>query len=105
MYVLLLQSAEQLERKIDSHLCLAIRVAIATTRLANVYNDKTLGAANYQRKAGCFILIDTGFQSTMSGSGDIFDQFKKHGKMEDFSGFGEEPRRFVTRILKMLSSE
>ena len=45
-------------------------------------------------KTGFVSLIDTGKQCTISGYGEIFDNFLKTYKLEGFTGFGRKPSGF-----------
>ena len=45
----------------------------------------------YLRGTNLNIVIDTGKQSTVSGTGKIFEEFKRTGVLKHFTGYGQKP--------------
>ena len=71
------------------------RYGIATKRLCDAYNQRVLGTSQIQRTSGVVMLIDTGRQSTISGSGPVFENFQWTGVIESFTGHGLNPTQFT----------
>ena len=67
-----MQTVKELKTKIQSHMKTTFCYGIATKRLCDALNERVLGAAKIKKKSGVVMLIDTGDQSTISGSGEIF---------------------------------
>ena len=84
----------ELRTRIESHLRTTIRYAIATGRIAHYYNNKLLGADKNDRKVNIFMHLDTGKQSTVSGLGKIYEEYKKTGKIANYTGYGLAPVEF-----------
>ena len=84
------QTLPELIKKRKSQLMTALREGVTATRLADYYNDKM----NKRLTTGNITIIDTGEQTTICGSGEIFNKFLQSGKIENFSGFGQKPVNF-----------
>ena len=72
-------------------MCTCLREGIAATQIAKVYNDKK---GHNSSNLGYFMAVDTGGQCTVSGSGQMFENFLATGKLENFTGCGEIPVKF-----------
>ena len=83
-----------MQRRIYSSLCSTVRVGFNTVRLADIYNERTRELGEKKRNAGHISIVDTGKQTTISGSGEIFEIFQKTGLIKKFSGFGTKAMTF-----------
>ena len=72
----------------------AFRYGIATKRLCDALNERIFGQSKIKRKAAVAMLIDTGEQTTISGSGQVFEKFQRTGVMDGYTGFGMSPTKF-----------
>ena len=82
------QTAKELKTKIQSHMKTCFRYGLAMKRLCDAYNDRVFGTTKIKRKSAVMMLMDTGEQCTISGSGHIFNGFKTTGVIEGFNGQG-----------------
>ena len=69
------------------------RVGIAASRIAEVLNKRM----EIEEKVACLMFMENGKQTTVSGEGFLFDNFKKTGKIEQYSGLGCTPKRIYDR--------
>ena len=60
------------------------RTGIAASRIAEVLNQR-LGIDD---QVSCMFLMETGKQATLSGEGYLLEEFKKSGKILQYSGIG-----------------
>ena len=89
------QNLGELETNLYSTLRNAIRGGHNVSHLAEYIQtrlQKELG--HDMKKVGHVSLVDTGGQTTFSGSGEIFEKFKKCWQLKDYSGFGLNPKTF-----------
>ena len=59
------------------------------------HNCRVFGTSNVQKKAAVCMLIDTGDQSTMSGSGEVFEKFQRTGVIDGYTGQGRPVTKFT----------
>ena len=83
----------QLERRMSSSLYSAIHFCFNTVRYAEIYNQRK-GNEGKNDNVGHISVIETGGQTTFSGSGEIYENFKKTGLIQNFSGYGHKPVSF-----------
>ena len=55
---------------------------------------------NDRKNVGHVLVVDTGGQTTISGSGEIFEKFKELGQLKDYAGYGQVPKTFFDRGYK-----
>ena len=55
---------------------------------------------NKREDVGHVLVIDTGGQTTISGTGKIFDEFKESGTLKNYTGYGQEPKTFFEKGYK-----
>ena len=71
----------------------SFRIGIGASRIAEVLN-KRLGIDD---RVACLFFMETGGQTTYSGEGYLLEDFKKNGKISNYSGNGEQTRRIYDR--------
>ena len=81
----------------------AVRVAFNTVRYAEVLNQRLCQAGQQPLSIGHFSVLDIGGQSTLSGSGEIYDEFLANGTLSKFSGYSERPVGFFETNFKTAS--
>ena len=59
---------------------------IGVTRLAEVYNDFMAKFEQKGSEPGCFIGLDNGYFCTVSGTGDMYDEFVRTRQLGLFNG-------------------
>ena len=91
---LLYKTLSQLERRLKSSLFASVRVGFNTARLAEIYNARTKETGKNAKLVTHISLMDLGGQSTMSGCGEIYENFKKSGLLTKFTGYGEKAASF-----------
>ena len=79
-----------------------------TSYYATVLNERITPPGQNLKAVGHVSISDTGGQTTISGSGEIYENFKKMGKIENYSGFGQTPVNFYdpgfkTAVLRMMN--
>ena len=82
----------QLERRMNSSLSSAIHYCFNTVRYAEIYNKRK--NSDESKPVGHISLVQTGNQMTLSGSGEIYEQFKAWGFLQNLSGIATEPVSF-----------
>ena len=75
-------------------MCTCLREGVAATRVADFYINKMIHSGQKFGPTGCVMAVEVGNQCTVSGSGQMFENFLLSGKIENYSGFGQEPVRF-----------
>ena len=75
-------------------MCTSLREGVAATRVADFYNQKMSELGKIFGPTGCVVAVESGGQCTISGSGQIFDNFLLTGKIKHHSGYGREPVKF-----------
>ena len=88
------QTVTELQTKIQSRMHTCIWKGIETGRLSDALNSRLFADLHGLSKAGIFIAIDTTHQCTFAGTGPIFENFKRTGKLENYTGFGMTPTTF-----------
>ena len=78
----------------------AIRGGFNVSRLAEYLQKRLSQGASNEREVGHVFLVDTGGQTTISGSGKIFENFKKCGKLSGYTGMGENAVEFFDKGYK-----
>ena len=68
----------------------ALREGVTASRVSDFYNNKM----NLRKQSGNISIIDTGEQTTVCGSGELFNKFLQTGVIDNFSGFGTKPVTF-----------
>ena len=66
----------------------SFRYGIATKRLCDSYNDRASAFDGPKKNAGVLMIIDTGTQCTIAGSGEIYEKFEQTGVVEGYNGCG-----------------
>ena len=69
------------------------RFGIAASRIAEILNSRM----NITEKVSCLFFLESGNQTTFSGEGFLLEEFKKTGKLGNFSGMGMQPKRIYDR--------
>ena len=82
-----LQSTDELRKKLRSQVMTGLREGVIASRIADFCNKKN----NVARPTGSLSIIDTGQQTTVCGTGQLFNDFLQSGKVEGFTGFGTKP--------------
>ena len=91
---------KELETKLYSSLRNAVRGGYNISRLAEYLQARLLEMGKQEKDVGHVLLVDTGGQTTISGSGPIFENFKETGQLQNFSGYGEIPKNFFEKGYK-----
>ena len=63
-------------------------------RIADLLNDKLSKLGQKTGKASAFMALDTGGQCTIGGIGKMFDEFRKSGRVKNYSGYGETLKKY-----------
>ena len=71
-----------------------IQNGIATGHIADHLNERILAASLLKCYTNIVLMIDTGKQCTIAGSGKAFDDFKRTGVLKNFTGFGTNPATY-----------
>ena len=87
----------ELKRKLVSTVCSSVREALAAVRIADFLKEKLENLDEEVGLTGLVLALDTGQQCTIAGAGPIFDEFKRSGKVINYTGYGEEPAKFYDR--------
>ena len=93
----LLKTMKQVKRRLYSSLCSTVHVGFNTVRLAEIYNQRTTVPSPSNENVGYLSIVDTGGQTTISGSGKIFERFLSTGWVDTFSGYGTKPVTFLEK--------
>ena len=74
---------------------MAIREGLAAVRISD-FLDGVLGIFGKESQAsnGVVMAIDVDGQCTIAGIGKMFETFKATGKIQHYSGYGQEPKTF-----------
>ena len=85
------QTVSEIETKIQSMLRSTIRNGIGTICLAKHLNARLMALGLPERETNLNIVIDTGIQCTLAGSGKCYEKFKNTGTITSFTGCGQKP--------------
>ena len=86
---------DELETHLYSCLRNAVRAGINVSRLADYCQERFHTELGVGKKiVGHVSAIDTGGQTTISGSGEIFEKFKRTGELNGYAGCGQTPKTF-----------
>ena len=69
-------------------MCTSLREGVASTRVADYYDTKLRNMGESFGISECFIAVKVGDQCTISGSGDMFDNFLANGQLKNYLGYG-----------------
>ena len=72
----------------------SLREGLDCICLAEHYNKRIHINSNCVESPGAILLIKTGEQCTICGAGTIYEEFKRTGKLINFTGYGEKPKSF-----------
>ena len=77
----------------------SLREGLAATRIADFVNQKLRNEnlIHNDSSSGAVICIDTLGQTTFAGVGKIYEDFKRTGKLMNYSGFGKEAKTFYEK--------
>ena len=79
----------------ESSLFNSVRAGFNTVRYAEIYNERKTTQDQTQQNVGHISIIQYGGQMTISGSGDIYENFKKGGLVGKVAGNAEKPVTFL----------
>ena len=92
------QNLSELETNLYSCLRNAIRHGFNISRLAEYVQSRMYDEVGKDKqKVGHVLVVETGGQATISGTGEIFENFKTTGKIEGYSGYGQIPLTFFEK--------
>ena len=78
----------------QSKLLTSLREGLAAIRMAEYLNKILASRGEAVEPTGCILLLKTGQQSTISGTGDIFQRFKQTGEVKEYCADVQEPVSF-----------
>ena len=82
----------------------ADRVGYNVSRLSDYCQERFHIELGITKKAvGHVFAVDMGGQTTISGTGEIYENFKKTGQLNGYAGFGETPKTFFEKGYKSAS--
>ena len=70
-----------------------VHVGLETARYAQILNERIALPTQPTNVVGFVSVMDTGGQTTITGFGQMYENFQKTGKIENYSGYG---KRLVT---------
>ena len=83
-----------MKRKLRSTVMKSIREGLAAVRIAEFLNEQLKGIGIKNGIPGALIFLEVGGQCTTSGVGKIYDDFKRTGKIINYTGYGQQATRF-----------
>ena len=98
------KTLQELETNLYSCLRNAVRGGHNISRLAEYYQSRLKQELGMDMKlVGHVFVLDTGGQSTISGSGEMYEEFKRSGALVNYAGYGEVPKTFYDKGYKTAS--
>ena len=94
--IVFIQSTDELQQKLKSYMMTSFRMGIGASRIAEVLNHR-LGL---DERVSCLFFLETGTQATLPGEGYLLEEFKRTGKISNFSGSVSNAKTIYDRDFK-----
>ena len=78
----------------QSKMLTSLREGLASIRMAEFLNRIMQSRGEENVDTGCILLLKTGKQCTVAGSGNIFKHFQETGNLENYGGPSAQPVTF-----------
>ena len=78
----------------QSKLLTSLREGLSSIRMAEFLKKIMLSRGQDVGDTGCILLLQTGNQCTIAGSGKIFDHFQETGQVMNYGGSQQKPVSF-----------
>ena len=88
---------KELERKLLTTLLSSLREGLAATRIAEFIRNKLQQHGKNIQPPGAVLMIDTGEQCSVAGTGALFEAFLQSGQLENYTGYGQDPKAFYDK--------
>ena len=80
-----------------SRVCSSVWEGFAAVQIAQFLNEKLEHLEEDVGLTGLVLAIDTGQQSTLAGTGQMYEEFRCSSKVIDYTGYGQEPTKFYDK--------
>ena len=75
-------------------MCTCLCEGVASTQVADYYDQILQNSGDSFGLSECFMAVKVGDQCTISGCGNIFDNFMETGEISNYLGYAKKPVRF-----------